>query len=116
MQSHAGICAQVLSPEYGNREWDSEEEDGFDPYWGVVDEGSMREGDLRADAAFLVSQLAPLLGHHAPKCGLLRGLADAAGIAIESVTRPGMERDAMHAAGAMHVAYIIIISMTDTIV
>ncbi len=79
----------MLSPDYGNREWDSEEEDGFDPYWGVVDEGSMREADLRADSAFLVAQLAPLLGHHAPKCGLLRTLADAAGIPIESVTRPG---------------------------
>lgn len=83
------MCAQVLSPDYSNREWDSEEEDGFDPYWGVVDEGSLREEDVRGDAAFLVPQLAPLLGHHAPKCGLLRGLAAAAGIPVESVTRPG---------------------------
>lgn len=80
---------QVLSPDYGNREWDSEEEDGFDPYWGVLPEAPMQEGDLRGDAAFLVRQLAPLLGHHAPKCGLLCTLAEASGIPIHSVTRPG---------------------------
>ena len=84
-----GTCAQVLSAEYGSRDWDSEEEDGFDPYWGVVDEGSFRETDVRGDAAFLLAQLAPLQGHHAPKCGLLRTLANLSGMPIESVTRPG---------------------------
>jgi hypothetical protein len=78
-----------LSADYSNREWDSQDEDGFDPYWGVIDEASLQEKDLRGNAHFLVSQLAPLLGHHAPKCGLLCGLAQAAGISIDSVTRPG---------------------------
>ncbi len=86
----------MLSAEYGNREWDSQDEDGFDPYWGVLDEAQLREGDLRADARFLVCQLAPLMGHHAPKCGLLCSLADTAGIPIDSVTRPGTARPAPH--------------------
>ena len=83
---------QVFSSDFGARGWEEDgEEDGFDPYWGVLpqDACSGNEDDLTADAGWLAPQLAPLLGHHAPKCGFLSGLADAAGVALESVMRPG---------------------------
>ena len=81
--------AQIFSLEFGAR-GDEDGEDGFDPYWGVLSEKEpVCEGDLSADAGWLVAQLAPLLGHHAPKCGLIRQLGESAGVSLESVTRPG---------------------------
>lgn len=92
------LPAQVFSRDFGARGWEEEgEEDGFDPYWGVLDDAKLGEADLTADAAWLAAQLAPLLGHHARKCGFLADLAEAGGIALESVMRPGARTCRLHA-------------------
>ena len=81
-----------MSPNFGlEKEWDSQEEDGFDPYWGIIDEATYSQSDVQENAAFLLAQLAPQQGRHAAKSGFLKGLAAAAGIPLESVSRSGVQ-------------------------
>ena len=83
------ICVQILAPDFGSKDWNSDEEDGFDPYWGVVDEGEFSEAYIRKHAGFLLRQLTPLLGRHAPKCGLLKELSSKAQIPLDDLVLPG---------------------------
>jgi hypothetical protein len=89
----------VFSRDFGARGWEDGggEEDGFDPYWGVLDDAKLGEADLTADAPWLAAQLAPLLGHHARKCGFLVALAAAGGVPLERVMRPGARTCRLHA-------------------
>ena len=80
---------QILAAEFGATDWNSDEEDGFDPYWGVVNEADFSEAYIRKNADFLLRQLTPLLGRHAYKCGFLEKLASMAQVPLEGLTQPG---------------------------
>ncbi|KAK9832062.1 hypothetical protein WJX81_003439 [Elliptochloris bilobata] len=86
------IVPRVLAKDWAGCRWDSdaeEEEDGFDPYWGVLPDAAINAAALSAEAPFLVRQLAPMLGRHAPRSPLLVRLAATAGVTVESVSRLG---------------------------
>lgn len=83
------ICVQILASDFGSKDWNSDEEDGFDPYWGVVHEGEFSEAYIKKHAGFLLRQLTPLLGRHAPKCGLLKELSSKAQIPLDDLVLPG---------------------------
>ena len=80
---------QILAAEFGATDWNSDEEDGFDPYWGVVNEADFTEAYIKKNAEFLARQLTPLLGRHAYKCGFLEKLASMAQVPLEGLTQPG---------------------------
>ena len=80
---------QILAAEFGATDWNSDEEDGFDPYWGVVNEADFTEAYIKKNADFLARQLTPLLGRHAYKCGFLEKLASMAQVPLEGLTQPG---------------------------
>ena len=82
-------CVQILAAEFGSNDWNSDEEDGFDPYWGVVDEAQFSEAYIRQQATFLLRQLTPMMGRHAPKCGFLKELSDIAETPMEGLMQPG---------------------------
>lgn len=82
---------QILAADFGAKDWNSDEEDGFDPYWGVVDEGEFSEAYIRKHAGLLLRQLTPLLGRHAPKCGFLEKLAGIAQMPLADLVRPGQD-------------------------
>ena len=83
-------CAlQILAAEVGAADWNSDEEDGFDPYWGVVPETDFTEACVKKNADFLLRQLTPLLGRHAYKCGFLEKLAGITQVPLEGLTQPG---------------------------
>lgn len=80
---------QILAADCGSNDWNSDEEDGFDPYWGVVDEGEYSETYIRQQATFLLHQLTPMMGRHAPKCGFLHELSRIAGTPLRDLIQPG---------------------------
>ena len=85
------LCTQILAADFGSSDWNSDEEDGFDPYWGVVDEGEFSEAYIRQQARFLLRQLTPMMGRHAPKCGFLEQLSSIAGTPLDNLIQPGAQ-------------------------
>ncbi len=65
------MCPQVLAADWQGRGWDSdveEEEDGFDPYWGVLPDAALNSGALSAEAPFLARPLANLAWAEGGSC------------------------------------------------
>lgn len=53
----------MLAADWQGRGWDSdveEEEDGFDPYWGVLPDAAINSAALSAEAPFLARPLVDL--------------------------------------------------------
>ena len=63
---------QVLAKDWAGCRWDSdaeEEEDGFDPYWGVLPDAAINAAALSSEAPFLVRLPPGLPGTQAAKMG-----------------------------------------------
>jgi len=80
---------QILAADLGSNDWNSDEEDGFDPYWGVVAEGEFSEAYIKQHALFLLRQLTPIMGRHAPKCGFLEQLSSIAQTPLSDLVQSG---------------------------
>ena len=95
---------QILAADLGSNDWNSDEEDGFDPYWGVVAEGEFSEAYVKQHALFLLRQLTPIMGRHAPKCGFLEQLSSIAQTPLSDLVQPGtVSAMCFHCASQTHI-------------
>ena len=61
---------QVLAKDWAGCRWDSdaeEEEDGFDPYWGVLPDAAINAAALSSEAPFLARPHCAWSGNHGAK-------------------------------------------------